>query len=73
MTRQKLVSDIISISAKVGDYGSLRYKTGKAVDFDKAESYSEKSQLMYSEILDMLYNVLDQVIEYVPFQEEGGE
>lgn len=73
MTRQKLVSDIITISSKVGDYGSLRYKGGKATDLDEAESYSEKSQFMYSEILEMLYTVLDQVIDYIPFQEKGGD
>ena len=73
MTRQKLVSDFTTLGTMINDYGSIRYKTGKATDLDEAESYSEKSQLMYSEILELLYNVIDQVIEYLPFQEKGGD
>lgn len=70
MTRQELVSIVVELGKKVSEYGAVRYATGR----NPVEENYNKSTSMYSDILDDLATLSDNVLEYLPFEEKkGGE
>lgn len=69
MTRQELVSAIVELGNMVSEYGAVRYATGR----NPSEENYNKSMSMYTDIINKLETLADDTLNYLPFEERGGE